>query len=133
MMSKKREGQGVAAVAQSKECRRGKLSYAWMVVLLMGMTLTSLSLASGPFDLSLEQEIAIGKQARALILSTHIVHAKASDYLARIGRRLISAGSWDPQFAHTYSFYVVEDPENPEMLNAFCAPWRFHLLLPRPL
>jgi Zn-dependent protease with chaperone function len=125
MMSKKREGQSVAAVAQSKECRRGKLSYAWMVVLLMGMTLTSLSLASGPFDLSLEQEIAIGKQARALILSTHIVHAKASDYLARIGRRLISAGSWDPQFAHTYSFYVVEDPENPEMLNAFCAPGGF--------
>ncbi|MFA0740246.1 MAG: hypothetical protein DFNUSKGM_000348 [Candidatus Fervidibacter sacchari] len=95
MLSKKRERQGVTAVTQLKERRK-----VWMVVFLAVMTLTSLSLASGPFDLS-------------------------SDYLARIGRRLISAGSWDPQFAHTYSFYVVEDPENPEMLNAFCAPGGF--------
>lgn len=101
---------------------------AWVVTfltLLMISILPFRSFAVGPFDLSLEEELSIGKQARALILSTHIVHQKASDYLARIGRRLLSAGPWDPRFAHTYSFYVVEDPENPEMLNAFCAPGGF--------
>ena len=80
---------------------------------------------AGPFDLSLEEELEIGKMVRAKILSTHVIHTKASAYLARIGRRLLSAGPWPQQFAHTYSFYVVEDPNNPELLNAFCAPGGF--------
>lgn len=91
--------------------------------LLAGMMLTSAR--AGPFDLSPEQELELGKMVRAKILSTHVIHAKASAYLARIGRRLLSAGPWPQRFAHTYSFYVVEDPDNPELLNAFCAPGGF--------
>lgn len=99
--------------------------WATLIVIVLLTCTMLVSAQAGPFDLSLEQELEIGKIARAKILSTHVIHIKASAYLARIGRRLLSAGPWPQQFAHTYSFYVVEDPDNPELLNAFCAPGGF--------
>lgn len=104
-----------------------KIKVATLVTfLLSGMMLTSAQAGSFDlFDLSPEEELELGKMVRAKVLSTHIIHTKASAYLARIGRRLLSAGPWPQQFAHTYSFYVVEDPNNPELLNAFCAPGGF--------
>ncbi len=107
-----------------KRTRIGR-SACLMIVALIGAMIAIVPAHAGPFDISLEQEIEIGKTVRAKILSTHVIHAKASAYLARIGRRLLSAGPWPQQFVHTYSFYVVEDPDNPEQLNAFCAPGGF--------
>jgi hypothetical protein len=71
------------------------------------------------------EEVAMGQAMAQEVQKKFTIFPKESERLARIGRRLLRAGPWPKEFAHSYSFVVAQDPNHPDTLNAFCAPGGF--------
>ncbi|MCS6859696.1 MAG: M48 family metalloprotease [Abditibacteriales bacterium] len=104
-----------------KGIRKRSLFIALLNVIVIGFSVGHAAI----FRISPAQEVKMGQSLAQEVFRNFIIFKEDSDRLARIGRRLLGAGPWPKEFARSYSFWVVRDPKNPDMINAFCAPGGF--------